>query len=228
LSTPQQIRLSDQPLLNWRNGGGSMRDLWVWPRSGQRDDSRDKNQDNSPDGAWDDAWQYRISVANIDRSGPFSSFPGVARWFTLIEGSGVVLEFEGRTVLLKVGDAPCFFEGAEAPYCRLLGGPCRALNLMTQSPQTRAPSVSSGILQLLETGQSWSASLLSQPGRVNQAGLFTTVAGHLHRDGHGDIEVAAETLVWSPIADPGTWRFTALSSATRPSTWALAVAGGAR
>ncbi len=227
MSTPQQIRLSDQLLLNWRNGGGSMRHLWVWPRANHRDDHSDEHRNNNQNSDWDAAWQCRISVANIDRSGPFSSFPGVARWFTLIEGQGVALEFKDRTVVLQVGDAPCFFEGAEAPHCRLLSGPCRALNLMTQSPQTHAPLASSGMLRLLDTGQSWSAGLANQAGLVSQAGLFTTVAGHLHRDGHSVIEVAAETLVWSPIADPGVWRFSTLARATRPSNWVLAFAGGA-
>ena len=66
--------LEPQP---WRNGGGLTRELLAWP---SRDD-----------------WALRISVADIRADGPFSAFPGVDRWFAVLEGDGVLLALpEGR------------------------------------------------------------------------------------------------------------------------------------
>ena len=73
------VRLQDQAAIPWRNGGGTTRDLLTWPAPG-------------------DGWQLRVSVALIDRSGLFSVFGGVSRWFTVLDGAGVHLDLpSGRT-----------------------------------------------------------------------------------------------------------------------------------
>ena len=64
----QLAEIAPQP---WRNGGGLTRELLAWPDA--------------------EAWQCRLSVADITRAGPFSAFPGVTRWFAVLEGEGVVL-----------------------------------------------------------------------------------------------------------------------------------------
>ena len=51
----------------WRNGGGETAEIAVRPGAGS-----------------DFLW--RLSLATITRSGPFSTFPGVSRIFTLVEG----------------------------------------------------------------------------------------------------------------------------------------------
>lgn len=94
----------------WKNGGGQTRELLRWPEAG--------------------AWRLRVSLADIDADGPFSAFPGVERWFVVLEGAGVELDFGDRRIALRAGDAPLRFDGAAAPGCRLLGGPTRDLNLM--------------------------------------------------------------------------------------------------
>lgn len=96
----------------WKNGGGRTRELLRWPEGG--------------------AWRLRVSLADIDADGPFSAFPGVTRWFVVLEGEGVELHFDDRRRVLRPGDAPLSFDGAAAPGCRLLGGPTRDLNLMLQ------------------------------------------------------------------------------------------------
>ena len=96
------------PPLPWKNGGGVTRDLLV----------------DRPD------WRWRISLADIDRDGPFSDYPGVERWFAVIAGAGVELAFGGRRLALRPGDAPLRFDGANGPGCRLLDGPTRDLNLL--------------------------------------------------------------------------------------------------
>jgi uncharacterized protein len=98
----------------WKNGGGLTRELLRWPAG--------------------DAWRLRISLADIAADGPFSAFPGVERWFAVLEGDGVELQFGDRLIAQRPGDAPLRFDGADAPGCRLLGGPTRDLNLMLQGP----------------------------------------------------------------------------------------------
>ena len=53
----------------WRNGGGFTRELLAWPAV--------------------EAWRLRVSVAEVESDGPFSSFPAVERWFAVLDGNGV-------------------------------------------------------------------------------------------------------------------------------------------
>lgn len=97
---------------HWANGGGLTRELLAWPH---RDD-----------------WQLRVSVALVDQSGRFSSFPGVERWFAVIEGHGVRLQLPEGPKHVFIDDAPLRFEGEAAPECHLLEGPTRDLNFMVK------------------------------------------------------------------------------------------------
>jgi len=94
----------------WRNGGGVTRELLAWPQ---------------PAG-----WRVRLSVAEVAQDGPFSRFPGIERWFAVLEGEGVVLDVAGRSHPVTRADAPLRFDGGAAVGCRLRGGPTRDFNLM--------------------------------------------------------------------------------------------------
>jgi environmental stress-induced protein Ves len=94
----------------WKNGGGRTRELLRWPSEGD--------------------WRLRLSLADIEADGPFSAFPGVRRWFVVLEGAGVALDLADGRRVLRPGDAPIGFDGAAAPGCTLLDGPTRDLNLM--------------------------------------------------------------------------------------------------
>ena len=72
----------------WRNGGGVTRELLCLPAGSGND------------------WTLRISVADIDADGPFSPFPGVTRWFAVLDGAGVRLRFDDRTLAVRCDDAP--------------------------------------------------------------------------------------------------------------------------
>lgn len=99
----------------WPNGGGITRDLAL-----QR----------AASGAPGPAFDWRLSLADIDRDGPFSRIEGVDRVFAPIDAS-VVLRFAGRTVAIDAGAEPLRFDGEAAPGAALAAGrPCRALNLM--------------------------------------------------------------------------------------------------
>ena len=90
----------------WRNGGGTTRELLAWP---------DK-----------DDWAVRASVAEIAQSGPFSSYPGVTRWFAVLSGEGVALNAQR----LDRASEPLCFDGAAPVDCELTNGKTGDFNLM--------------------------------------------------------------------------------------------------
>lgn len=100
------VRHDDVPDQPWRNGGGTTREL-------HRDE------------------RWRLSVATISADGPFSTFPGVIRWFAVARGE-LVLDLDGapqdlgpRAVLL--------FDG-ELPVVAHPEGEVLAVNVMATSP----------------------------------------------------------------------------------------------
>ena len=107
-----QIRLQDTPVSPWKNGGGTTQSLVCWP--------------NPSD------WVFRMSVARIDCDGPFSEFKGVDRWFAVLSGEGVVLQFPERRVEVGALDAAVQFSGDLPCQCSLINGPTVDFNLMVQ------------------------------------------------------------------------------------------------
>lgn len=99
----------------WKNGGGRTAEIAAWSRE---------------TGA--EAFDGRVSIAEIERDGPFSAFPGVDRTFVLLDGAGVVLTQGGVDVEVVARHEPLRFAGDEASSCRLVGGPVRAFNLMVR------------------------------------------------------------------------------------------------
>lgn len=94
----------------WRNGGGVTREL-------------DAASGGAPD--------WRLSLADIDRDGPFSVLAGVDRVFAPVEGALALVFAHEAPRALDATSAPFAFDGALAPHARLAGGrPARALNLM--------------------------------------------------------------------------------------------------
>jgi hypothetical protein len=106
--------LTDAPAIPWKNGGGLTRELMA-----------------SPD---PQAWAWRMSVAELARSGPFSTFDGVERWFAVLSGAGVRLDVgltpAATTYKLTTDAAPLCFAGESLVDCRLIGGAAEAFNLM--------------------------------------------------------------------------------------------------
>jgi environmental stress-induced protein Ves len=70
----QHFALPQVPAQPWKNGGGQTRELVCQPAGASLQD-----------------FDWRISVATIAASGPFSSYPGVDRSITLLAGDGVLL-----------------------------------------------------------------------------------------------------------------------------------------
>jgi environmental stress-induced protein Ves len=106
------IRRSSFTATRWKNGGGITHEAIRVPPTG-------------------DAFLWRVSVAQIESSGPFSDFSGYDRKMVLLQGRGIALEFGSgeRRALRSVGDW-VEFDGAMATRCELLDGPCADLNIM--------------------------------------------------------------------------------------------------
>src|SRR6185369_11614525 len=72
---------SDYRPMPWKNGGGRTIEIAVHPV-----------------GATLDAFQWRVSIADIERDGPFSRFPGIDRTIVLLEGAGMHLRSASRDI----------------------------------------------------------------------------------------------------------------------------------
>jgi hypothetical protein len=163
--TARVIRLAEAVARPWRNGGGTTRELLAWPS--------------------EQAWRLRVSVADVSRDGPFSSFPGVERWFAVLDGSGVELAIGGQSHRLTADAPPFRFSGEATTTCRLLDGPTRDLNLMLRGMR--------GGMFACVAGEPW------RP-RSAQCGLFAAVAGRCR--GEVAIDVPARSLLWFEAAPP--------------------------
>ena len=106
------IRESEYREQRWKNGGGLTREI----AAGFSDEA-------TPRTLW------RLSLASIERDGPFSEFRGYDRTIVAIDGA-VELAVEGQRVLLERA-VPYDFPGEAQVACRLTGGPARDLNVLT-------------------------------------------------------------------------------------------------
>jgi uncharacterized protein len=105
------IRYADYVETPWKNGGGATREIARSDRNGEPD--------------------WRVSLATIDRDGPFSDFTGFDRTIVPLDGGGFELFFDdGEAVVLDRRCVPFRFAGEKKVRCRLLDGRSRDLNAM--------------------------------------------------------------------------------------------------
>ena len=106
------VRRSSFRATPWKNGGGTTFEALRVP-------------------AEPEPFRWRVSVAEVASSGPFSDFTGYQRHMVLLSGAGVRLTFAGggTTALRAVGEGVAF-DGAVATQCELLAGPCTDFNLI--------------------------------------------------------------------------------------------------
>ena len=155
-----QIRWRDRPSTPWANGGGRTRELLAWPSPG--------------------AWRLRVSVADIEADGPFSAYPGVRRWFAVLQGGGIALTIDGAEHACEPGGEPVAFAGEAAVSARRRGAASRDLNLMVRGGR--------GAMHRARAGAPW------QPGAARW-GLFTLGPTVCRLDGLR-ADLPAETLLW--------------------------------
>jgi uncharacterized protein len=160
------VRTADVPAQPWRNGGGVTRELLARPAG--------------------DGWRVRVSVAEVASDGPFSAFAGVARWFAVLDGAGVVLTIDGVEHRCVARAEAVTFAGEADTRCRLIDGPTRDLNLMLRGGR--------GELARVVAGASW------RPG-AGECGLYATSAGRCRSPDTDEAEaMPADALRWWPAA----------------------------
>ncbi len=117
------IDASHHRVMPWKNGFGTTIEIAIDP----------------PASDVGGRFRWRLSIAAVERSGPFSAFTGYERTIMLIEGHGMDL---------VVGDQPAqrldrlfepfVFSGDAPAECRLLDGPVRDFNLMVERSSLRS------------------------------------------------------------------------------------------
>lgn len=117
MPTVHHLRAADYRVMPWKNGKGTTTELAVGQARGG----------GAPGGGF--AW--RLSLAEVPESGPFSDFAGYDRTILMVEGEGMTLDFggHGEAVVARRFE-PVGFSGDWGTDCRLHGGPLRDLNLM--------------------------------------------------------------------------------------------------
>lgn len=111
----QLLSPSDFRRMPWKNGAGRTTEIDAYP----------------PRAALD-AFDWRISVADVARGGPFSRFAGIDRTIVVIAGAGMRLHGNGHAVVLQALYEPYTFSGDVELDCALIDGPVRDFNLMVR------------------------------------------------------------------------------------------------
>ncbi|MFT3976624.1 MAG: HutD family protein [Sphingomonas bacterium] len=117
MSVVQVIRAADCADVPWKNGGGTTREIAVFPPGAGMED-----------------FLWRLSIARVERAGAFSAFDGVDRVLAVLDGrlrlSGPALDAR-----LDAQSAPLAFDGGAALAGEPIHGPVRDLNAMARRGQ---------------------------------------------------------------------------------------------
>lgn len=168
--TMQRFDLAAVPPTPWKNGGGHTRELACWPL-----------------GATMDGFEWRVSVATIAASGPFSAFAGIDRQIMLLDGDGVHLRSKDGSLEHRLDRRwqPLAFSGDVAVDCTLLGGTSTDFNLMLRRGRWQ------GAVEPVREAR--------VPGST-PAGLCMVLSGLWHR---GDDTLTQGQGFWWSAAEPG-------------------------
>jgi environmental stress-induced protein Ves len=108
------LRRDDHRAMPWKNGGGVTHEVA-----------------RSPVTAAPDVFDWRISFADVESCGPFSSFPEIDRMIILVEGDDVKLTIDGDAAHLLRRFEPFAFPGEAQVWCDAGQGNVD-LNVMTR------------------------------------------------------------------------------------------------
>ncbi len=177
----------------WRNGFGWTREILRWP-----DTARSEAADD---------WDWRLSIAEIERDGPFSTFDSIDRELVLLHGNGVRLRFDdGEVRDVEPPHGRVRFPGERAVSGELIDGTTHDFNLMWRRDRIDAelwhrPLVGSMVL-FVEPGETWAVHVLSGQTRAvddsdREAAAMgdtlllsaTTVRARFALDGGGEVLV---------------------------------------
>ena len=99
----------------WKNGGGITYEVIA-----------------HPPGAGLDAFDWRISMARLQSSGPFSHFDGISRTLAMIEGEAELTVAGAAPVRLSPGSEPLAFPGDADTHGELISPSALDLNVMAR------------------------------------------------------------------------------------------------
>jgi uncharacterized protein len=109
------LRASGYRRMPWKNGGGETAEIAA-----------------SPSGAALEAIDWRLSMAVVASDGPFSSFLGVDRTLTILDGDGLRLVVDHAVHELTRASAPLAFPADAPTTATLIGGTVTDMNVMTR------------------------------------------------------------------------------------------------
>lgn len=109
-------------VMPWKNGGGTTIEIAV-----------------SPHGAGLDDFDWRVSMARVEGSGPFSRFADIDRCLCVLGGAGIVLKpLERGSVTLTQDSPPYVFPADLALDADVPDGPITDLNVMVRRGRARS------------------------------------------------------------------------------------------
>lgn len=172
----------------WKNGLGWTREIMRWPEDAQ-------------------AWDWRVSIAEVDKPGPFSRFDGCDRELVLLAGEGMRLRFddEQATVDLLPPHGRFRFAGERDLTAELVAGPTQDFNLIWKRDRVEASLLHRPLVGPMvffaESGVRWLVHVLSGhaffkdqllPSRLEQGdtAYIEPSSGSVHRlilDGGGEL-----------------------------------------
>ena len=120
---------------------------------------------------------WRLSMAAVEASGPFSDFSGYQRTIMLLKGNGMLLSFD-RAPMQRIDcvNVPFDFAGEWQTQCRLIDGPVEDFNLMVDRRRAR------GSLEILEVSAATQSCPL--PG---DTGILYALRGRLNVAADGNV-----------------------------------------
>lgn len=172
-----RLHPADYRRTRWKNDGGWTTELACDPATEEGNVAAD--------------FRWRASIAEIERDGPFSSFPGIDRDLVLLAGNGMELDIDAAPPLRMDRRLQHLrFSGEQSVHCRLLAGPTRDFNIMARrgeiSADVAARPLTGSMLLFREPGVRWFVHVL---------------AGHARLHGEGEaIEAATgDSLILDPM-----------------------------
>ncbi|WP_427005889.1 HutD/Ves family protein [Pseudarthrobacter sp. H2] len=115
------IRYAELKAQPWRNGGGLTRELASHPAAAPAGDATVQH-----------GWDWRVSIAEVSKAGGFSTFPGMDRVLTVIDGELLLLSVDGAEHPLEKY-RPFRFSGDADSAGALPTGDVRDLNVITRN-----------------------------------------------------------------------------------------------
>jgi uncharacterized protein len=108
----QHIPGNEYQRTRWKNGLGWTREIVRYPEMSEH-------------------WLWRLSIAEVDKDGPFSTFESIERELVLLSGEGMRLVFsDGESVDLNPPHDKHRFSGERALRAELINGPTHDFNVM--------------------------------------------------------------------------------------------------